>query len=388
MSTFFPAGGPYQNTGNWWKLLHSSIEAGADLNALRLVHAVGISHVNEDTCTAMENQLHANAACLCYDQASILVIEPGVTDEEVISAAENALNVSREQLHLWRVIEALEDGLQFEPIDPKDYTSEGQDYTSDVLPHDIVLTDAEFSYFPLWNVKEGEVFCYVCENVWDLGDGTCVSEEALETFFAKKRHVLALDREALHKAVVQAQDFLNSYVFTNLLTPVHYSTMTTPELAESYLKSCNECVWPVFDNLYFEITKVPADIDRQELNSAIQALAPYGQGVLVRVDNDFVNFSALSNQTIVSVGLDFHYDMRSDENIQEELANFATAASDINVPCHAHSIGSMENCITAVRAGYSLISSTAVAPPLDAANPQEDFVSPPDILRNILRSVL
>lgn len=388
MSTFFPAGGPAHNTGPWWKVLHSAIQSGADLNALRLVHAVGITSIDETICANMEQHLHADAACMCYDDTSLLIIEPGITDEEVVHAAEDVLEVTREQLHLWRVVEALSDGLNFEPISPQDYTTETQSTPAVSEHHGIVLTDAEFSYFPLWDVQASEIFSYVCENVWNIGDDDRVPEEALEAFFAKTRHVFALDREALHKAVDQAQEFLNDYIFTNILIPVHYSTLSAPDLATPYLETCNESVWPVMDNVYFEITKVPVDYDAQALSSMIDSLAPYGKGVMIRVEKGFANFAALPAEKIFSVGLDFHYDARDDESIKADLGAFVEAIAPYNLRHHAHSLGNMDICVSAIRSGYDFISSNAIAPPLDTSSPQEDIAKPAEILRSIMKGIV
>lgn len=387
MSTFFPAGGRAHKTGPWWKVLHNAIDAGADLDALRLVHIVGISNVDETMCERIEHYLHEKAACVRYDDTSLLIIEPGVTDEEVIKATEYVLGVSRERLHLWRVLRALDDGLEFESIDAPSAVAPQTAAPAPAEHAGIVLTDAEFSYFPLWDVRASEIFCYVCENVWNIGTGERVSEVALDAFFAKPRHVFALDREALHKAVLQAQDFLDRYLFTNILIPVHYSTVASQDFFAPYIEVCAQSVWPVVDNIYFEITKVPADADLGQLAAAADALRPYGQGVLLRLERDFGNFTALPALDVLSVGLDYHYDTRADADVHDELEAFARAARPLGLRCHAHSLGDMNLCITAVRCGFDFISSTVIAPPLDTTNPDEQAAQPPDVLRAMLKGM-
>jgi len=388
MSTFFPAGGPTHNTGPWWRVLHSAIEAGADLSALRLLHAAGVLVIDEHTCARLEQHMHADAACVCYDPSSLLIIEPGVTDEEVVQAAVASLGVSREQLHLWSVVEALHDGLKFEPIDPHDYTTIQKSAPNVAAHRDIVLTDAEFSYFPMWDVQKSEIFSYVCENIWNFGDDEQMHEDALQAFFEKPRHVFALDREALHKAVKQAQQFLDGYIFSNLMIPVHFSTMNTPDLAAAYLETCNKSIWPVVDNVYFEITKVPVGVNGDQLRQAVEALSPYGQSVLLRVEHGFRDFTALPTGAIFSVGLDFHFDQRADDDIKTELESFAHSVQPFGLRRHAHSLRNMDVCVTAVRAGYDFISSNVIAPPLDIDNLQQDAVTPPEVLRSILKGIV
>jgi len=265
MGTFFPAGGPDRKAGAWWRVLHSAIDAGAELGALRLIHVAGVGAVDEDNCEKIVSQLGEDAACVIYDSAALLVIEPGVEDIHVINAVRTLFNVTAEQIRLWRATTMHRDGLEFSPIAvdsnvPTDVSGiVAQDNT--LRPHGLVLTDAEFRYMPLWDVTANEIFCYVCENTWNTGTDEQVSEDALNAFFSKTRHVFALDRAALPKAIAQAQDFLDRSIFTQILIPVHYSTITLEVFAQPYLDSCNQDVWPVIDSIYFEITKIPTDVN-------------------------------------------------------------------------------------------------------------------------------
>jgi len=182
---------------------------------------------------------------------------------------------------------------------------------------------------PLWDVTANEIFCYVCENMWNTGTDEQVSEDALNAFFSKTRHVFALDRAALHKAIAQAQDFLDRYIFTQILIPVHYSTITLEVFAQPYLDSCNQDVWPVIDSIYFEITKIPTDVNAEDLSRAIESLSTFAQKILLQFDSGFCQFDAISTDGVYSVGLDFRYDERPHEEIHAELEAFAFAAPDL-----------------------------------------------------------
>lgn len=384
MTTFFPAGGLNADAGPWWRVLHSSLEAGADLSVLRLLHAVGAAPMTEGHCRQLEAALTPNVACVRYDPSSLLVIEPGVADHELIVAAETVLNVTGEQLRLWEAVGIRDDGLEFIPldIDAIERASHKKHLTH---AHDsIVLTDAEFTYFPMWDVQESEIFGYTCENLWNAGEGGYYSEDALEAFFAKHRHVYALDKEALHKAVTQAQSFLDRYIFTNLIIPVHYSTLADPTYADAYIEACNEGVWTVHDNVIFEITRVPVDMDGDTLFRAIDRLTPYGEGVWLRLNHDFVDFAAIPADAIASIGIGFQYDPRARDDIWAELETFVQATQHLNIARHAHGLEDMDSCITAVNLGYAYISSAAIAPPLDASQPEE-MAQPSDVLKAMLK---
>jgi len=384
MSTFFPAGGMNSDAGPWWRVLHSSLEAGSDINTLRLLHAVGAGPMTHEHCVQLEQSLSPDVACVRYDPTSLLLIEPGVADYEVLRAAEKVLGVTREQLRIWRAVRAHEDGLEFVPFEVDDIEPSTTAEPSPPPQNNIVLTDAEFSYFPMWGVRASEIFGYVCENVWNSGEGEYASEEALDAFFAKPGYVLALDKEALHKAVAQAQDFIERYIFTSVIIPVHYSTIANPDFAQVYVDVCNEGIWTVHENVIFEITKVPVDASVAELTQAISTLAPYGQGVWLRVHHEFSNFAAIPAEMVHSVGLGFHFDALPGEDVRALLEGFAQATQDLGIARHAHGLEDMDACITAVNLGFDYISSEAIAPPLDASQP-EPMAQPSDVLRAMLK---
>jgi len=384
MSTFFPAGGLNADVGPWWRVLHSSLEAGADLNTLRLLHAVGAGPMTQDHCRLMEQALTPDVACVRYDTSSLLLVEPGVTDFELLMAAERVLDVTSEQLRLWQAIDIRDSGLEFAPLDVDEIEHNPPEDAASHPKTDIVLTDAEFSYFPMWDVQASEIFGYTCENVWNTGEGSYISEEALDAFFAKYRYVYALDKEALHNAVSQTQFFLDRYMFTNIVIPVHYSIMATPEYADAYMEACNEGVWSVHDNVYFEITKVPADMDGDTLFRAIDRLTPFGRGVWLRLEHGFSNFNAVPADMVTSVGLGFQYDQRPCEERLSSLEAFAGDTNDLGIARHAHGLEDMDTCITAVNLGYDYISSVAIAQPLDASQPEE-MAQPSDVLKAMLK---
>lgn len=386
MSTFFPAGGPGGKPGAWWRVVHSAVEAGADLSALRLVHIAGGPVSSEEISAQMEERLGQDAACMCYDASSLLIIEPGVSDAEVMEATCDLLNVSPEQVRLWAANELLDNGLKFTPV-PDTMIAHAHTASSAQSNKgtDIILTDAEFTYFPLWDIHASEIFGYVCEAVWGTETGERVPEESLNAFFMKTRYVLALDREALHKSVYQAQDFLDRYMFANIVIPVHYSTIADPLLRASYMDAVNEGIWAVMDNVYFEITKIPNDADGAVLIQAIDDLGPCGRGILLRVEKGFENFAIFPADLIVSVGLDFHYDVRPPAEIQAELKTFSAVSQQFGLRCHAHSLKEMETCVAATELDFAYISSSIIAPPLDLSNPEEEMATPPEVLRAMLR---
>lgn len=384
MSTFFPAGGTSGNVGHWWRMVHSALEAGADLDALRLVHVAGMPPPGEDVCAALEERLGNEAACMAYDPTAILIIEPGLSDPEIMGAVCDVLSVTPEQVRLWAALAIHDDGLDFQPVPDADAAAAGPSTTPPAVD-EVVLTDAEFSYIPLWDIQRSEIFAYVCEAVWRTEDGRRVPEQSLSGFFAKPRHVFALDREALHKAVNQAQEFLDRYIFTNMMIPVHYSTIADPALKASYFDAFNDGIWAVIDNVYFEITKIPGDLDGTLLNAVIDELTPFGQGVMLRVEHGFEAFQDINPASVMSVGLDFRYDDRTDRDIEDELNAFAASCRGVQVDCHAHSLKSMDTCIGASNAGYRFISSNVIAPPIDTTAPEDEMSASLDALRAMLK---
>ena len=256
---------------------------------------------------------------------------------------------------------------------------------SDTVPaQTMILGDAEFRHFPLWDVRANEVFCYLFEAFWDLGTGEALSGEALEEQFRDPKRTLALDLETVAKATDELERGLDQYRLVKFLIPVHYRTLADPATADTYAQFCNRKIWSVREFAYFEIIKPPATVSANDLARAAQQVKPFGAGVMLRVDRGFGAFGQVPADDVLSVGIDLRLDARPESEIIAELETLASEAGARGLHSHVHGLTEMKLSVAAACAGIDFIGSDAIAEGLDEWEPDETMPKPIDLFKSLL----
>ena len=253
-----------------------------------------------------------------------------------------------------------------------------------MLSQIMILGDAEFRHYPLWDVRGNEVFCYLFEAFWDLGDGEALPEEALKEQFRDPKRTLALDLETLAKATEELDRGLDQYQLVKFLIPVHYGTLADPATAETYFKFCNRKIWSVREFAYFEIIKPPPTVSADDLFQAVQQVKPFGAGVLLRVASGFGAFDHVPADDVLSVGMDLRLDARPKNEIIAELETLAAGAGARGLHSHVHGLTEMNLSVAAASAGIDFIGSDAIAEGLDEWAPDETMPKPIDLFKSLL----
>lgn len=249
-----------------------------------------------------------------------------------------------------------------------------------------VLADPQFRYYPLWDVRANGVFCYICEPFWTVGDGAAHPEEDFTQAFADPKLVLALDLETLRHAVNQVEEVAAGYGVISVMVPVHFATLADAETRKAYTDACNGSVWPVVDNLNFEIVKTPPSINAEKMTHIIHAIHSFGDNVMVRVEKDFTLIGDVQPDNLDALGLDIRGDGRSDNEILNDLQDFCSRVGSLGLLKYVHGIESASVSLAAVAAGYDYVGSDAIAEPLEEWAPDGDTVAPVDLLKTLLES--
>jgi len=258
--------------------------------------------------------------------------------------------------------------------------------TSDRQIHTRILGDAHFRFYPLWDVGAGDIMCYLCEPFWSTTGTDSIFEDEIATEFEIAGRRLALDLETLHNALKQAEEVAAQYGIFRVLIPVHYETLAHPEMADVYIRECNDLVWSVFEVVSFEINHPPADIDRDSLGHVVNLLKPFGQNILFRVESGFTGFANVPSENVLSVGMSLRADKRPEDEIINEVTDFAAQANEAGLQCHIHGIESLAISATAANSGYAYIGSDDIAPPLERDDTDEGLPQSIDVLKAILKA--
>jgi len=395
-----------------WKTLRLATGGGLPLEAMRLVRweelraflgkrwADAGANIVGTLRAEIEGRLGPGAACVRYDDYSFLVICAAAADPLLGTLDEAITNDIAPKLvgilggagliQVWKPVTVEEAGFGFErPGAEPDVPDAAADSAAQAPPETpaepakVVLTDAVFRYYPLWEVRANDVFGYLCEASWDVG-GETLTEEALGERFRNPRLRLALDRETLKKAVDLAEEVAEQYGMVQILVPVHYGTLANEETAEKYVQRCNQSVWGVLESMNFEIVQPPPDFDAAGLSEAAGRIKPYGREVLLRVQLGFDRFDQVSADDIFSIGMNLRADARGEPEVITELESFAAGASARGLHCHVHGLTTATLSVAAASAGLDFIGSDAIAPPLETWEPEAETIKPLDLLKTFL----
>lgn len=248
----------------------------------------------------------------------------------------------------------------------------------------LILGDAQFRYYPLWEVRGNDIFCYLCEPFWDVGTGEPLPEDALQTEFADPKRILALDLETLRKATEQVEEVVAQYGLMTVLIPVHFETLTNTESADAYIQLCDKLIWPVLESVYFEIVSPPIPLSKDGLVRVADRIKPYGRGLLLRVEPSFDRFDQIPADDILSVGMDFRADQRDEGETLSDLKRFASDSGSRGLHSHAHGMKTLTLSLAAVSAGFDFVGSDAISPPLEKWASDEETLRAVDLFKTLL----
>ena len=246
----------------------------------------------------------------------------------------------------------------------------------------LILGDATFRYFPLWDVGANSVHCYLWEASWDHGTGAILPEEALADQFDEPHRVSSLDLETLEKAIEELDRDLNEYRLAKFLIPVHFQTLADPATAEAYLKVCNARMWSVREFAMFEIVKPPRGAKADRLAKAAELLAPFGAGVMLRA-NDRLAAGEMSREVFMSIGIDIRIDRRPEAEIAGDIKFLAETTRRDGLKSHVHGIHAATPSVIAACAAIDFVGTDAVAGMADEPRRDSSPVRSLELLRKL-----
>lgn len=230
----------------------------------------------------------------------------------------------------------------------------------------VVLGDPRFTYVPLWDTGEDEVYAYRCMPLWQDESGQFEPIEAFGAAFADPLERLSIDIAVFDKAIGHVNRIVAQYGIVKILIPVHMSTLMDVQSRDTYLSICSESVWSVFDNVCFEIVEPGAEVATDQLAAAVNVIQPYGSEIFVCLDSNDIGLVPVSAEIRpVIVGLNVRRLEAMGCDVTSELAEFGARVAQSKFRSYVHGIDSVETTASAIAAGFSLIGSEAISPALD-----------------------
>lgn len=348
--------------------------------------------------THVRDILGAEAVCLRFDETSALVVarDDTVGHVAVATAVRRTLfgALSRDELvEVWTVRAADGDGLscgraeELAAPTPKAAPAPAPVAAAVAAPvhHSVVLTDTDFSYLPLWEVRRNFVFFYACEPFWTLPDGAIAREADVRDQFVSPHHVVALDSELLRNVAEVLADVMEHDRMAQVLVPVHYSTLAGEASATRYSSEARQSAYELKERAFLEIVGLPEDIDAARLRDMVNGLRGLCRDVCVRVDFDTRLLPVLAEARVFAVGFNLRGDNRREADIIADLESFAGRAAAANVRCYAHGIRTTSLGVAAACSGVDFLGTEALAATLEGCALDDYVVKPIDLYKRIAR---
>lgn len=344
--------------------------------------------------THVRDVLGAEAICLRFDDTSALVV--ACDDKAALVAAAAAVRrtlfgaLSRDELvEVWAVQAADGDGLGCRRVEeaapPAPPVAAAAVPVPAPVHHSVVLTDTDFSYLPLWEVRRNFVFFYACEPFWTLPDGTIAREVDIPDQFALPHHVVALDSELLRNVTDVLADVMEHDRMAQVLVPVHYSTLAGEASATRYSGEARQSAYELKERAFLEIVGVPGDADAARLRDMVIGLRGLCRDVCVRVDFDSPLLPALAEARVFAVGLNLRGDKRREAEIIADLEAFAAKAAAVNLRSYAYGIRTTSLGVATACSGIDFLGTEALAATLEGCALDDYVVKPIDLYKRIAR---
>lgn len=340
--------------------------------------------------------LGADAICLRFDDASAVIVlhdgGPGMAALAPVDAVAAAVRRmlfgaldGEDLVEVWAVQSADQDGLACR----RDGRQDVAPATPAAAPahHQVVLTDTDYSYLPLWEVRRNSVFFYACEPFWTLPGGSVAHEHALAGQLDVPAHAAALDCEVVSNVGDVLADVMDHDRMAQVLVPVHYSTLADETLAARYFGEAAPVGYELAERAYMEIVGVPADVDAARLRRMAESLRPVCRDVCVRVDGETQALEAMVEAGIFAVGLTLRGERRDEAEVMAALTTFAERVAAVKLRSYAYGVASTSLGVAAVCSGVDFLGTDGLSATLEGCVLDDYPVRPVDLYQRIFRTV-
>ncbi len=396
---------------DYWKILSCIVSEAFDndTNRLALIDFAGLHDLMLRTWDQMEPRVRSHLEnssagileegdfIVCFGNFSYLLITSRLqTTTATMLAHEIALKAERELfgtqqsqniITAKQIIALTEDGLIYQSGDNGDGLAADATLSMPVDTESnkqlYVLGDVGYSMVPVWDVRRNRILSYRLKASWAVGENDTKDDSELEQLFEPGME-LAIDLATLQEAAKDINDVYDHDRFASFTLPVHYDTLTNSNLKTKYLAAVNR-IWPITpERLYFEIGRVPEDVEPNVLVESITSFQVFYHGLLVTVPWNFDSFEALENIGVYSIGVDVEHDDRPESKIMAELEIFISRTSRYTMRTHAFGLKSMSLTVAAVCAGFDFVGGQPVTLSLEGWVPDDYLMNPVDLYKKII----
>ena len=248
----------------------------------------------------------------------------------------------------------------------------------------LILPDADFFFFPVWDTSENRLFAYLCRPFWEVPERGRLSEATPEVAAISSERLAAIDLSIFETASEFVRDALDHYRPAPAIVPVHAAVFASDETVAEYFATVDRAIWEIVEQVWFEVI-CTSDTPGSLVVSAIERLSRYGQPPLIRADTKHGVPSEAVAGGVWSVGMEIDPAVPDAEK-GSVLKAFRSDAGAVGCRSHVIGLTTAEETLEAVNAGFDYVGSDALMPPLAAPGSAGFEAQPTDLLRTILAS--
>lgn len=366
------------------------------------------SAINDIVREEITDEIDEGGLCLRYDDLGYLVVFPPDMRADALSRLEALTSLIQDRaagesfknplIDIWQAGKLETDGLRFSMIEraaPQASVIDGGEKApppstppvksvKDVGDKRLIMGDVDLCYSPVWDVRENNIFAYLCEPEWTMADSGQVHEDSVEEAFRSKRARYVVDVTILHKAQEAFNELLEYDRIASIILPVHYDTLMDEDFEGRYLGECGNLVGTFYHLIALEIVGMPKTISPQAFSKMTAEIRPFCSRLFVRVKPDFLSWKELENDNLFAVSLDLRDDQRPEADILQTLEETMDHLTGTGLYACAHGLKSNSLSVAAICAGFDMVGSDTIAQTLEGWPMDDYFVKPLDLFKSLI----
>jgi hypothetical protein len=222
---------------------------------------------------------------------------------------------------------------------------------------DMYRNDVDFSYRPIWQIRNRIISSYVCVPISATPDGDLLLKESEAPSSPKNA---AIDFLLLERVSADLEVLLASGRKFVLMAPIHYSTLNVMKNRRLFLEVCGKIPDEQREFIVFEAVGLPPSLPSATITHVFSALQPFGRAILVRRRMEDRNLARLKSLGAYAVGVDLSsYDL-PERKLVVQMDEFNARAQKAGLPTYVTGLKSISSTTAAIGAGFSLIGGEPI----------------------------
>lgn len=229
----------------------------------------------------------------------------------------------------------------------------------------IDLSDVQFVFVPMWNVKHSAITTFTCVPVaLDLDGGLTAKGEDIRAE-ANTELLFNLDLLCVEKVSQEHRRLLKIRRPAILSIQVHFSTLANKAQREILVERAKQMPAGAHNRTIFEVLSLPEGIPDSRLSELIWPLKPISRSIIGCFSLHRRHFLGYHAAGLHAVGYDLSIELGSEKSINREMDQFVASANKMSLKTYVHGIRSSSLNMAAISSGFDYLDGQSLAAATD-----------------------